>query len=131
MHQPRDVGLQRMCTCGRVLRLAGVTPSDLKEKEKVRKEENERKMGKETEDAPPMVLFGLKFSRKDDPGELKTFLAKTCLYQQCFRQPPLLPVEDSSPAVLVHIGVPIQGLLRPARSGFAVLSDWWLATNSE
>ena len=74
-HLPRDVGLQH------------IAPFSTKEKEKAKEKKNEKGGGREV--APPMVFFGLKFSRKDDSGELKTFLAKTCSYQQIFRQPPL------------------------------------------
>ena len=117
MHQPRDVGLQRMCTCGRVLRLAGVTPSDLKEKEKVRKEENERKMGKETEDAPPMVLFGLKFSRKDDPGSSRHFWRKLACISNVFASLPFCPWKIPLPLCSSILGLQFKGCFAPQGAG--------------
>ena len=64
-------------------------------------------------------------------NDFATFLAKTCSYRQFSRLLPLSPVRDSSPAALVHVGVPIQGLLCSTRCGLAAFSDWWVATNSE
>ena len=132
---PREVGLSNIYAHGRVVRLAEAPNRGTRFGEALSVATLGGLLGSlkgnKEGSSPALIFFALKLTWTDEHGERRSFLTKTCSYQQFFRQPPFSPIRDSSPAMLVHIGAPIAGLLRSIPNGLAVFHDWRLTNNQE
>ena len=132
---PREVGLSNIYTHGRVVRLAEAPNRGTRFGEAPPVATLGGKLGNlkgnKEGSSPSLIFFALKLTWADEHGTLRSFLTKTCSYQQFFRQPPCSPIRDPPPAMLVHIGAPIAGMLRSIPNGLAVFHDWWLTNNQE